>query len=69
MIDPLNPSTLKEARENAGLSRGELAELSEVHETTIGRIENGKVDPRLRDTWAPLVRAIQKVWRQRKRAA
>lgn len=69
MIDPLNPATLKDAREKIGLSRGELADLSKVHETTIGRIENGQVDPRLRDTWAPLVRAVQKVWRRRQRAA
>lgn len=59
MIDPLNPSTLKPAREALGLSRADLAAKSNVHETTIMRIENGTVDPRTGGTWAPLVRAIQ----------
>jgi predicted transcriptional regulator len=59
MIDPLNPATLKDAREAAGLTRGELATKSGVHETTILRIEKGSVDPRLDGTWAPLVRAVQ----------
>ena len=59
MIDPLDPSTLKDARERAGLSRAELASLAAVSETTILRIEKREVDPRLDGTWAPLVRAIQ----------
>lgn len=58
MIDPLDPSSLKKAREDAKLTRAELAALSHVHETTILRIENGKVDPRLDGTWVPLVRAL-----------
>lgn len=61
MIDPLDPSSLKPARETAGLSRSVLAQMSGVHETTILRIEKGEVDPRLDGTWAPLVRAIQSV--------
>ena len=59
MIDPLLPSSLRPAREALGLSRADLAAKSKVHETTIIRIENGDVDPRLNGTWAPLVRAIQ----------
>lgn len=59
MIDPLNPRTLQAAREAAGLSRSELAQLAEVNETTILRIENGSVDPRIGGTWAPLVRILR----------
>lgn len=58
MIDPLDPTTLKAARETAHLSRAALAAKSGVHETTIMRIEKGEVDPRLDGTWAPLVRAL-----------
>ena len=60
MIDPLDPTTLKQAREDAQLSRAELAAKSGVHETTILRIEKGEVDPRLDGTWVPLVRVLQK---------
>ncbi len=59
MIDPLDPKTLKQAREDAKLSRAELADLSKVNSTTILRIENGDVDPRLDGTWAPIVRVLQ----------
>lgn len=59
MIDPLDPATLKPAREGAGLSRAKLAALSGVNETTILRIETEKVDPRLDGTWAPIVRALR----------
>lgn len=59
MIDPLDPTTLKPAREGAGLSRAKLAALSGVNETTILRIETEKVDPRLDGTWAPIVRALR----------
>lgn len=59
MIDPLNPRSLETARANLKWTRGKLAELSGVHETTILRIEKGEVDPRLDGTWAPIVRAIQ----------
>lgn len=59
MIDPLDPKTLKKAREDAKLSRAELADLSKVNSTTILRIENGDVDPRLDGTWAPIVRVLQ----------
>lgn len=59
MIDPLNPATLKQAREEAGLSRSQLARIASVNETTILRIEAGDVDPRLNGTWIPLVRALQ----------
>lgn len=59
MIDPLDTSTLKPAREAAGMSRAELASATAIHETTILRIEKGDVDPRLDSTWAPLVRAIR----------
>lgn len=69
MIDPLDPTTLADARTKAGLSRADLADLSKVHETTILRIEKGEVDPKLRTTWGPLVRALQQVWRKRGRAA
>lgn len=59
MIDPLDPKSLEAARSKLKLTRGELAERSRVHETTIFRIETGAVDPRLDGTWAPIVRAIQ----------
>lgn len=59
MIDPLNPRSLLLAREGLKLTRGKLAELSGVHETTILRIEKGEVDPRLDGTWAPIVRALE----------
>jgi predicted transcriptional regulator len=58
MIDLLAPGSLESAREAAGLSRIELAAKSGVHETTIFRIEKGIVDPKLRGTWAPIVRAL-----------
>ena len=58
MIDPLDPSSLEDARKSAGLSRAELAKLSGVHETTILRIEKAMVDPRVDGTWVPLVRAL-----------
>lgn len=63
MIDPLDPKTLKPAREAAKLTRGKLAELAGVNETTILRIESGGVDPRLDGTWAPIVRALQGITR------
>ena len=59
MLDVLHPTSLEAARKAAGLSRGELAELSGIHETTIGRIEKGQVDPRVSGTWAPLVRVLK----------
>lgn len=59
MIDPLDPKTLKPAREGANISRARLAALAGVNETTILRIENGDVDPRLDGTWAPIVRVLQ----------
>lgn len=59
MIDPLDPKTLKPAREKAKLSRALLAEKAGVNETTVMRIENGDVDPRLDGTWAPIVRALR----------
>lgn len=58
MLDPLDPRTLKPAREGKGLSRAELASLANVNETTILRIEKGDVDPRLDGTWAPIARAL-----------
>jgi predicted transcriptional regulator len=58
MIDLLAPGSLESAREAAGLSRIELAAKSGVHETTIFRIEKGIVDPKLRGTWAPIVKAL-----------
>lgn len=58
MIDPLDPSSLQKARENAGLSRGELAKRAGVNETTILRIERGDVDPQVGRTWAAIVRAL-----------
>jgi len=61
MIDPLDPSTLRAAREAAGLSRADLAREADVSETTVLRIESGDVDPRLNGTWAPIVRALQRV--------
>lgn len=63
MIDPLNTKTLEEARKAVNLSRGELAQRSGVHETTIMRIEKGEVDPRVDGTWAKLVRQIQSLER------
>ncbi|QTH19639.1 helix-turn-helix transcriptional regulator [Rhizorhabdus wittichii] len=59
MIDPLNPRSLEQARKDAKLSRAELSAISNVHETTIMRIEKGEVDPRVDGTWAPIVRALQ----------
>lgn len=59
MLDPMNPATLSAARESLGLSRLQLASMASVDETTIWRIETGKVDPRILGTWAPIVRAIQ----------
>lgn len=58
MLDPLDPRTLKPARDAAGLSRADLATLAKVSETTIMRIEKGEVDPRLDGTWAPIARAL-----------
>lgn len=71
MIDPLDPRTLRPARQVANLSRAKLAELAGVNETTIMRIEKGNVDPRLDGTWAPIVRALQALPKlpKRKRAA
>jgi predicted transcriptional regulator len=59
MIDPLDPSTLEAARKAAGLSRADLASAAKCSETTILRIEKGGVDPRLDETWAPIVRAVR----------
>lgn len=61
MIDPLNTRTLQAAREAAGLSRSELARRAGVNETTVLRIEKGDTDPRLDETWGPLVRALTPV--------
>lgn len=58
MLDALNPKTLQKAREAAKLSRAQLALRSGVSETTILRIETGKVDPRTTSTWAPIVREV-----------
>lgn len=58
MLDPLDPTTLRKAREDVGLSRAQLASSSGVHETTIMRIEKSEVDPRLDGTWAPLARSV-----------
>jgi DNA-binding XRE family transcriptional regulator len=58
MLDPLDPTTLKDARVSAKLTRSQLSSVSGVHETTIMRIEKGEVDPRLDGTWAPLARAV-----------
>lgn len=60
MIDPLDPKTLEPARKDAKLSRADLAKMADVNETTILRIESGKVDPRIDGTWAPIVRALQR---------
>lgn len=63
MIDPLDPRTLRPAREAARLTRAELAVAAQVNETTILRIEKGFVDPRLDGTWAPIVRALSSLER------
>lgn len=68
MIDPLDPSSLKPAREKAGISRLALAQKSGVHATTIMRIEKGDADPRLYGTWAPLVRALKALQTESKAA-
>lgn len=59
MIDPLDVKTLEGARKARNLTRGQLAALAGIHETTIMRIEKGDVDPRVDGTWLPLVRALQ----------
>lgn len=67
MIDPLDPTTLRPAREALGISRAKLAAEAGVNETTILRIENGGVDPRLDGTWAPIVRALERIAGEQKR--
>ena len=47
---------LRSARKRAGLSQRQLAEKSGVPQSTIGRIEAGSVDPRVR-TLSRLIRA------------
>ena len=60
MIDPLDISTLRTAREAAGLSVDQLAKKSGVHRVTIWRIENGKLDPSVKNVWSKLVAAVRR---------
>lgn len=55
----ISPSSLRKTRELIGMTVAQLAERSGVHQTTICRIEGGKVDPRHGSTWLPIVRALQ----------
>lgn len=59
MSNALTPATLRETRQKVGITMASLAEQSGVHQTTISRIERGKVDPRFSETWAPIVRVIE----------
>jgi predicted transcriptional regulator len=61
MFDDLTPSALKDVRKKAGISTLQLAERSGVHQTTITRIERGDVDPRLSQTWTPIVQALREL--------
>lgn len=60
-LDPMNPTTLRAAREARGLNLTDLARLSGVLVTTILRIEASGTDPRTIQTWAPLVAALNTV--------
>lgn len=59
MIDPLRPQSLGPARVKLSLTRAQLSGRTGIHETTIMRIESGKVDPRVGGTWSKLVQALQ----------
>ena len=59
MLNPLDISTLEEARKRAGLSRSELAERAGLDETTIWRIETGRLDPSVNRVWSRIVTAIK----------
>ena len=60
-LDPMNPTTLRAAREARGLNLTDLARASGVLVTTILRIETNGTDPRTIQTWAPLVAALNTV--------
>lgn len=67
MINPLDPTTLGAAREAVSLTRSQLAAIVGVAETTIMRIEDGKVDPKLLATWRPIVEAVQRASKGKRR--
>lgn len=60
MIDPLDVSTLKAAREAAGLSVAQLAQKTGVHKATIYRVEAGQLDPTVKNVWSKLVAAVRR---------
>lgn len=57
-FDPLDPGTLEAARKARGITSGAIAKLANCNASTISRIEAGKVDPRVTETWAPIVAAV-----------
>ena len=59
-LDPLKPETLAAARKARDVKRIRLAELSGIDQTTIWRIENGKVSTSV-ETWAQIVNALVKL--------
>lgn len=58
-MEKITPKTLAEVREKMGLTRGELAALCGVAETTIWRIETGRNQLSQLETWQRIVDAIQ----------
>ncbi len=60
MINPMDTKSLRPAREKARLTRAQLAEAAGVNETTIWRIETGKVDP-VSGPWRKIVAAMNKL--------
>lgn len=57
MINPMDTKSLRPAREKARLTRAQLAEAAGVKESTIWRIENGKVDP-VSAAWRKIIKAL-----------
>ena len=58
-MDSITPKSLAMAREKMGLTRGELATLCGVAETTIWRIETGRNQLSQLETWQRIVDAMQ----------
>jgi len=62
-----SPQLLRQARELAGLSAGELAERAGLHRVTVANYERGMHCPP--DTWAKIERALRQALDERVRAA